>query len=95
MSESKHTPGPWEIDGSSIFKEGSNQRIADILHDGRPTETMHADMRLIASAPALLAALDYIVNNCRIFCDDSMDIDGMATEDAMNAVALAKEGRGR
>lgn len=44
---------------------------------------------LIAAAPELAEALKYIVENCRIFCADSMDCDDWALRDAVAALAKA------
>lgn len=67
MSELKHLPAPWEIDGE--FDDGLT---VDILHDGFPIaevqphggedldawdETSIANARLIAAAPVLCRAL--------------------------------------
>lgn len=61
------------IDGSASSYEG----IGD------------ADALLIAAAPELAEALKYIVENCRIFCADSMDCDDWALRDAIAALAKA------
>ena len=54
----QHTPGPWKIEGDNIY--GPNgQRIADVW-SGYEDE-IHADARLIAAAPELLAALREMV----------------------------------
>lgn len=55
MSETKHTPGPWEFDGpphNIIVWSSPNNRVCFLTSDG-PTE---ANGRLIAAAPDLLAA---------------------------------------
>lgn len=67
MSEAKHTPGPWSFrtdgvtgdngihaDGTGIFAEA----FADIRRAGEDArDEAHANARLIAAAPELLAAL--------------------------------------
>jgi hypothetical protein len=56
MSEAKHTPGPWSLNGvDCILSVHGNRTIAKVFH---PSD----DARLIASAPDLLEA-------CRFFVD--------------------------
>jgi len=63
----KHTPGPWEAaehgdygdyDGQCIVVLGDDLRIAVVLGEGTP-ET-RANARLMAAAPELLEALQYM-----------------------------------
>ena len=61
--ETKHTPGPWCYQlGAIVDNEG--YLIADVRSrwdDGQDGEDYHfANARLIASAPELLQALEYI-----------------------------------
>jgi hypothetical protein len=56
MTESKHTPGPWDFDGpehSIIVWAGPDLRVCFMTSNG-PAE---ANARLITAAPDLLAAL--------------------------------------
>lgn len=60
MTESKHTPGPWRVDGEFVFADGV--RIADTTANEddavpRSDGQCDADARLIAAAPDLLDAL--------------------------------------
>lgn len=61
MSEAKFTPGPWVIQrgNSSNPMVGTDEvSVAEVLDDVHPdTEQQEANARLIAAAPALLAAL--------------------------------------
>ena len=61
---SKHTPGPWSVDGAGIkaMVRGGNASIVAVRHrnDGNVNE---ADMRLIAAAPEMLEALNALVHN--------------------------------
>jgi hypothetical protein len=95
---SKHTPGPWQLrigktcsnEVTAQSKRGKTWVIARTTGAKVGREQDDANANLIAAAPDMLHALEYIVNHCRVFCDESMDIDGMATEDAINALKKAK-----
>jgi hypothetical protein len=55
-----HTPGPWHVGGAidSVIFAPDGYAIADAkTFHGRRQNDMHANARLIASAPDLLAAL--------------------------------------
>jgi hypothetical protein len=60
-----HTPGPWEADDESIYAknaDGSWQQVAELpgwrTNKGEVmSDTDHANARLIAAAPDMLAAL--------------------------------------
>ena len=58
----QHTPGPWQMGGELISKEGSNLEIASVWSESanrklspRQSEA-DANARLIAAAPELLEA---------------------------------------
>lgn len=60
MSHTQHTPGPWEVyDGPSGYQHRiiSDDAVATEVCDVRKS----CDARLIASAPAMLAALRVMV----------------------------------
>jgi hypothetical protein len=70
MSETKFTPGPWEWDGNvwdynPVFEapwlEGEDGRI--VLR-GQITCSSEANAHLIATAPELYVALEYVLNVC-------------------------------
>jgi hypothetical protein len=102
-NQPKHTPGPWLMtDGDFVYalheRNGRqvNRFSAAIDHypsQGGTAEEGRANAHLIAAAPDLLEALKYITSNCRVFCEDSMDIDDGAVYEARAAIAKA-EGRG-
>ena len=59
----QHTPGPWQMGGELISKEGSNLEIASVWSESanrklspRQSEA-DANARLIAAAPELLEVL--------------------------------------
>ena len=60
-AETKHTPGPWKmgkaIEDDSIPIENENGDMATVW----PSLHYTANARLIAAAPDLLAALDYLL----------------------------------
>jgi len=68
MKESKHTPGPWKVEGNTVyalydnesaptFREvGTNRMSLYVQPYGNPAETK-ADVRLIANAPRMYGAL--------------------------------------
>ena len=65
MSESKHTPGPWNTVDSNVESKPGGPNVA-IAYD--PNDHMHvnktcrANARLIAAAPELLAALTLLTD---------------------------------
>lgn len=71
MSESKHTPGPWYIPmpsmGFSEIRSANGDLVFGIAagdtHEKQPDDICDANARLIAAAPDMLEALQYIVNN--------------------------------
>lgn len=99
---SQHTRGPLNVgiwdDGRfqhhAVFPEAKNEAICLtglVGEGGEEEERSIADAHLFSASPDMLKALEYIVNHCRIICDDSFDtIDGMATEDAIKAIRKAK-----
>lgn len=60
MSDEKHTPGPWVVDGppeNQIVWSDAENRICFLAHSaGRDEDRDYANGRLIAAAPDLLAA---------------------------------------
>ena len=90
MSKNKHTPGPWKAhaytDSGNVYIKEGNQgfAIAQML-DTYPDQ-MQANARLMAAAPALLEALDWIVYEIVEGCEDKDAILRVAQE----AIAKAK-----
>jgi len=56
----EHTPGPWRIADSDCVYGGDNKELAHMVGE--------ADARLIAAAPALLAALEAVVKDNDGYC---------------------------
>lgn len=91
-----HTPAPWKVshdeyaghyDVSTLDAERGSEAIAQVLYtDNEPGGRGEADARLIAAAPALLEALDFMVNVSR----STPGFSPMAREQAERALSLAK-----
>lgn len=65
MSESKMTPGPWQLCSDSIYydKDGpKHRRIATIAIYGAPDLEAQANSKAIAALPELVEALQSIVS---------------------------------
>lgn len=59
----KHTPGPWHIDPIKAHANGNRRIMAEQCTPVAVVpEHLAADARLIAAAPAMLAALQTIAN---------------------------------
>ena len=94
-----HTPGPWyhESDGEGRPRQRRDQYIVAIgglgrvatchwIEDGHPTD----NARLIAAAPELLAALDFMVQAAET--EPGMTIYRAHIGDAKAAITKAREG---
>lgn len=98
---SKHTPGPWrawentfsDTFGHWTISGTKSEGIAEIVgHLGQPREE---DARLIAAAPAMLAALNLVTGALLGWMeiaddDDERDSDRLAVEAARLAIAAAE-----
>lgn len=97
---SDFTPGPWDTFDDEIVCRRDDQHIADVpLCDGiNPTE-WQANMRLIAAAPDLLAALkEYVewfgaVHGEDCPADDTCTCIGGSLNARVNAAIRKAEGR--
>lgn len=100
MSESKHTPGPWTLDGPVGFADpdrgamvyaphGNGHLVATIEY--QYAESNRANARLIAAAPDLLAVCKWILEP-----DDPIgsnaEFKHLATEKACAAIAKVEQG---
>ena len=96
---SKHTPGPWIIDGNGIktsISAGSKHiAMVNYWHVGGADDVIgeehEANARLIAAAPDLLKALHRIVDAEEI---DSPSYQTKSERIARAAIAKAEEGQG-
>ena len=84
-----HTPGPWQVKSDDISVVGRrNVGAFDVVAHVAPRQNTHANARLIAAAPDLLAALKSLM--------EYMSPDDYAwasrVQDAYTAIAKA-EGR--
>ena len=64
----KHTSGPWEVNASQAHvgkraANGSLDLIANLRNGIPRTDEMRANARLIAAAPALLEALETVIES--------------------------------
>lgn len=70
MTESKHTPGPWESFGGPDFciTDSNGASVAQLWNKYedyfKPYEESEANARLIAAAPEMLEVLEYIKDWC-------------------------------
>ena len=102
MSETKHTPGPWEVSWDKYGKESeihgkselNDGPICIIPHDDvteSGAEEQLANARLIAAAPELLEALKALIENVgSCICYDQSEGECLAKAWKMAAVAIAK-----
>lgn len=63
MTDTQHTPGPWQADSDAYVVNEYNQVIADVfINDDDNWRERAANARLIAAAPELLAALQAVAD---------------------------------
>lgn len=66
MSERKHTPGPWMVEGRTVYAlndDGYNRFSALVQDAHTPGDELEANAQLIAAAPELLEALEALTAN--------------------------------
>jgi hypothetical protein len=99
----KHTPGPWEHEPGTCavmatdpgFGNGEIALVARFNSQGYARDNWESNARLIARAPDLLAALEWVVTCCDPNNPSEMDDGGLrdqehAIERARAAIARAK-----
>lgn len=105
MSAAVHTLGPWtvmpeEVDKAYIrirgTKLGGRYKIANVITpiydgaDGSEAEETRANARLIAAAPELLAALQYLLADAECFAKHLRNSDCVAPARAAIAKATGE-----
>ena len=103
-----HTPGPWTVENimgvevhgmvrpfRSVEAPGysAGGGIA-LVHISAHPEQALANARLIAAAPALLKALEAIVNTLEVLADDGRPIPGYAWKTVDKACAAIRAAKG-
>ena len=86
---SKHTPGPWEMRGLTVFEPGKVALSIASITQHEPNA--RANARLIAAAPAMLAALRGLLEDAKSYGMADSAFSGSLIEAAI-AIAEA-EGR--
>ena len=84
----KHTPGPWTFDGGKIRAEmasGKPYSIASV--NGAATREGHANGQIMATAPDLLAVVEWLLAVVNVRIDDPRTA---AFDAARAAIARAK-----
>lgn len=76
MSDEKHSPGPWHIDGYRVIDRNYNDVVALGPGAGRFGTTDDANSRLIAAAPEMLALLRECLDVVRL-ADGVSDREGL------------------
>ena len=102
MSESKHTPGPWEVDNPNwglVAKRihGAYRYIANCMSDEFsmtewPDETIKANAHLIAAAPELYNACKELVRSLTDALEHNLLITAETVDlaDRLARMAIAK-----
>ena len=96
MSESKHTPGPWQISRlNGLIYVKNNEGFIGSLNNGECTNTWteecEANARLVESAPALLSALKECLSDMRAMrLKDNCDpVNTFSMDEGYAAIAKA------
>lgn len=69
MSETIHTPGPWEAKEGDVIADGDVIAIAYGRSAATPTEEIFANAKLFAAAPDLLASVAELLADMPYECD--------------------------
>ncbi len=91
MTAPNHTPGPWRVNGNLGFKDVVLSGNTVIAKSNRDLVNFAENARLIAAAPALLAALEAIMELGRKDLSNPKYDEYFASATA--TVAALKEGR--
>lgn len=94
---SNHTPGPWFVDRKhtlAVMAPDGNEypwHVANVMHDcGGDDSQADSNVRLIASAPELLAALQRAVPWLGKLIADGGHMNSVAPNDAVGALQQAE-----
>jgi len=73
MSETKHTPGPWRVDGDgrAAIIRGADMTIVSVRHR-LPADVHFANARLIAAAPDMATFVERVLDYARECGDDAL-----------------------
>lgn len=77
MTETKHTPGPWMLDGLTVYAlndKGWNIFASLVQDPNTPRSELLANARLMRAAPDMLEALEMVRD-----ADDDCRADGLLT----------------
>ena len=97
----KHTPGPWTIDGAQVYADGyvytsstvDDDLVVEVNTSTRPygllTETDKANLALIAAAPDLLAALKGVMQEVDFLVADGTLLSKVVSTNANYGAAHA------
>ncbi len=87
---STHTPAPWRIGTATdnnnllIQQDGDRPETRQVIAEIDPLPNKQANARLIAAAPELFEALEYVLEICKL---DNMDWDALEN----NAVPMMEK----
>ena len=73
MNNTKHTPGPWCVDGVYIIRGPKRCVVAKLIDSKEPYETKVANGHMLAAAPAMYEALKGLLAL-------QLDCDGIAVQ---------------
>ena len=100
MTETKHTPGPWVVepenydcDGGTLVRTKGKICLANVwgvMFAKTPDDESLANARLIAAAPDLLEALEYLAGACELALDNDYPEGRDPVSVARAAIAKAK-----
>ena len=85
---SKHTPGPWHVDGCNI-NAGSTAYL--VANQRATAHQLRANARLIAAAPELLEALTRLLRESEAGSLDERETE-LTMQEAYRAIRLATGG---
>jgi len=88
MNNTLHTPGHWKKEGATILQDITNQEVCKML--GKNEEIQNANARLIASAPDLLSALEFLLADYIAINGENLTGSSVPADKAREALRKAK-----